>query len=287
MTISKVPLRTHSALLSVALAAALAGCGSAPTKPAFAPGYTPTEAEMGLAEQNSATALPSSTAAELKSKGVLPYYTDTRLLYLAALQRQGALNPDDHHHVDIGKYLDRANLAAHLFGVGKFALDPPLISLLSIGTSTTSRRDYGPQYARNILRLPSLTLVGTHAAGGDLPGTPAYGARLDSLFTQADTLVRAVSLNCRPEAASLAQIRQDELCGCHGMTTATCGLRTCFTSGLMPAPAGSLNMIANNVQASIRSPPPHSRCMSTISPWSGNSATPALPGRLRRPAIRS
>ena len=96
MTISKVPLRTHSALLSVALAAALAGCGSAPTKPAFAPGYTPTEAEMGLAEQNSATALPSSTAAELKSKGVLPYYTDTRLLYLAALQRQGALGHTFH-----------------------------------------------------------------------------------------------------------------------------------------------------------------------------------------------
>ena len=204
-------MRTCSALLSVALAAALAGCGSAPTKPAFAPGYTPTEAEMGLAEQNSATELPSSTAAELKSEGVLPYYTDTRLLYLAAIQRQGALNLDDHHHVDIGKYLDRANLAAHLFGVGKFALDPPLISLLSIGTSTTSRRDYGPQYARNILRLPSLTLVGTLSAGGAQPGTPAYGARLDSLFTQADTLVRAVSLNCRPEAASLAQIRKDEL----------------------------------------------------------------------------
>ena len=203
-------MRTYSALLSVALAAGLAGCGSAPTKPAFAPGYTPTEAEMGLAELNTA-ALPSAKAAELKAQGELPYYTDTRLLYLAAFQQQAALNPVDHTHVDIGKYLDRANLASHLFGVGKFALDPPLISLLSLGTSSTTRRDFGPEYARDILRFPSLTLVGTQSAGGARPDTPAYGALLDPLFAQGDTLVRAVSLNCRPEAASLAQIEKDEL----------------------------------------------------------------------------
>ena len=204
-------MRTYSALLSVALAAGLAGCGSAPTKPAFAPGYTPTEAEMGLAELNTAAALHSEPAGELKAEGGFPNYADTRLLYLAALHQQATLKPDEHTHVEIGKLLDQANLAAHVFGVGKFALDPPLISLLSIGTSKKSRRDYGPEYARNILRFPSLTLVGTQAAGGARPGTSAYGALLDPLFTQGDTLVRAVSLNCRPEAASLAQIKKDEL----------------------------------------------------------------------------
>ena len=105
-------MRTYSALLSVALAAGLAGCGSAPTKPAFAPGYTPTEAEMGLAELNTAAALHSEPAGELKAEGGFPNYADTRLLYLAALHQQATLKPDEHTHVEIGKLLDQANLAA-------------------------------------------------------------------------------------------------------------------------------------------------------------------------------
>jgi len=204
-------MRSWSALLSVALAVGLSGCGRIPTKPAFAPGYIPTEAEIGLVEQNSTLVLPSETLDAFKSQGSRPVEADTRLLYLAAFHQQVALKPDDHNHVDIGKLLDRANLAAHILDAGKFALDPPLISLLSIGSTTTSRRDFGPQYARNILRLPSLTLVGAQPASGAQPGTPAYGARLDPLFAQADKLVRATSLGCQPEAVSLAQIRKGTL----------------------------------------------------------------------------
>jgi len=204
-------MRTCSALLSVALAAALAGCGLAPIKPAFAPGHIPTEAEIELTEKNMASIL----GREQMDNFSLPFPTDPRLLYLAALHEKTVLPTDagaEGKHVSIVKLFDRGNLAAHAFGAGKFALEPPLVSLLSLGVrSKSDRLRGGGEVGRTILRQPSLTLIGIEPANGAVPDSPGYGARLDPLFTQADKLVRASSLDCQPEAVSLAQIQRERL----------------------------------------------------------------------------
>jgi len=191
-------------LRSVALLGCLSGCDL--TSPEQA---TDADTFVSTAPENAAAVIPGVSSAKTVEESLLfyggrPAVTDARLLYLAAYHQQTLGQSEALTPTEVGQRL--AAHAGRALGGGDadFALNPPLISLVSMTVGTRDHsHDFGPLYAREILRRPSLTLLGTVPAAGALPGSPAYGALLEALFAQGEHLINATSLACQPGQPTL------------------------------------------------------------------------------------
>ena len=184
-------MRFWLTLCTVALLGGLSGCDHAPSAPV-------TSAGSGTEEAAPAAAAPT-VEESLLYYGGRPTVTDARLLYLSAYQQQNLGQPDALSPAALGQRLAAHAQRALGGDTAAFARHPPLLSLLSLTVGARDHSlDFGPLYAREILRRPSLTLLGTVPAAGAQPGTPAYGAPLEALFAQGARLLQATSLACEP-----------------------------------------------------------------------------------------
>ena len=188
-------MRFWPTLCTVALLSGLSGCDHAPADPVSTAGrFAGSEAEDATAAAAGPTVQES-----LLYYGGRPTVTDARLLYLAAYQQQVLGQPDALSPAALGQRLAAHARRALSGDPAALARHPPLLSLLSMTVGARDHSlDFGPLYAREILRRPSLTLLGTVPAAGAQPGTPAYGARLEPLFVQGARLLQGTSLACEP-----------------------------------------------------------------------------------------
>lgn len=120
------------------------------------------------------------------------------LLYLTAF----ATTTDKAQAAPLGnpvmRTLDAANIAAWAFD-SPLQFESPLMTLVGMGVLNSD--DFikiGYEEGLKVLRTPSLILVGTQTAAGATLGTPAYGAIMDRLFAQGDSLLHSAGLGCEP-----------------------------------------------------------------------------------------
>jgi hypothetical protein len=126
---------------------------------------------------------------------------DAALLYVTAFASGQAEAVDaDPLGSPIMRTLEIASLGAYAFDKS-LMLEPPWMVFLSMGVHTTEEMaKNGYLGGKTFLSKPSLMLVGVEDADSAALGTPAYGAKLDTLFAKGDALMRAAPFGCEPSA---------------------------------------------------------------------------------------